>query len=88
MTTMETYENILIVLCIHSHKFSCIKSMPIDCSVGQEKLITCFACLNSMFPASAVIIQVNQKFFEFIKRRNIGIANMHKKYRRQDRDPG
>ena len=23
-----------------------------------------------------------------LKRRNIGIANMHKKYRRQDRDPG
>ena len=31
--------------------------------------------------------QVNQKFFEF-KKGNIGIANMHKKYRRQDRDPG
>ena len=29
--------------------------------------------------------QVNQKFFEF-KRGNIGIVNMHKKYRRQDRD--
>ena len=29
-------------------------------------------------------LQVNQKFFEL----NIGIANMHKKYRRQDRDPG
>ena len=33
------------------------------------------------------IVQVNQKFFEF-KKGNIGIANMHKKYRRQDRDPG
>ena len=28
--------------------------------------------------------QVNQNFFEFW---NIGIAKMHKKYRRQDRDP-
>ena len=31
--------------------------------------------------------QVNQKFFE-LKRGNIGIGNTHKKYRRQDRDPG
>ena len=25
---------------------------------------------------------------KILKRGNIGIANMHKKYRRQDRDPG
>ena len=31
--------------------------------------------------------QVKKKIFH-LKRRNIGIANMHKKYRRQDRDPG
>ena len=30
------------------------------------------------------MVQVKQIFFEFKK----GIANMHKKYRRQDRDPG
>ena len=29
--------------------------------------------------------QVNQKFFQF-KKGNIGMANMHKKQRRQDRD--
>ena len=29
-------------------------------------------------------IQVNR----ILKKGNIGIANMHKKYRRQDRDPG
>ena len=28
------------------------------------------------------------KILRILKKRNIGIANMHKKYRRQDRDPG
>ena len=32
--------------------------------------------------------QVNQKLFFEYKRGNIGITNTHKKYRRQDRDPG
>ena len=28
------------------------------------------------------------KILRILKKGNIGIANMHKKYRRQDRDPG
>ena len=33
------------------------------------------------------LIQVNQKFFKF-KKGEYRDPNMHKKYRRQDRDPG
>ena len=33
-------------------------------------------------------VQVKIKKSSNLKRRNIGIANLHKKYRRQDRDPG
>ena len=52
-------------------------------SVGRVSLAT-MACREECTTCT-YCIQVNQKF---LKRENIGIANMHKKYRRQDRDPG
>ena len=75
------------IIIFFSNKPHCTTTMGTRVEKGQKSWIGIIIHIYSgrYLKLKREVRQVKQKFFDF-KKGNVGMANMHKKQRRQDRD--